>query len=131
MKCRGHAPANKSSGFTLMEILVALTVFAILAAAFLGQSTHQLVGASQAELQMAGDILAENELNRILARKQWTEPGLMSYPVSYAQYEFEVIVDTRTTDFPLLRRVEVAVLVDSAAPGERELVRLAGFRGQH
>ena len=80
---------------------------------------------------MAGDILAENELNRILARKQWTEPGLMSYPVSYAQYEFEVIVDTRTTDFPLLRRVEVAVLVDSAAPGERELVRLAGFRGQH
>ena len=118
-------------GFTLMELLVALVIFGILSAAFLGQSTQQLAGSSQAELQMAGNILAENELNRVLARKQWTEPGLISYPIKYGELEFEVIVDTRATDFALLRRVEVAVLADSALQQERELSRLVGFRGQH
>ena len=120
-----------SCGFTLMEVLVALAIFGILSAAFLGQSTQQLAGASQAELQMVGDILAENELNRVLARTQWTQPGLISYPVSYGELEFEVIVDTRGTDFPLLRRVEVAVLTDESRPQARELSRLVGFRGQH
>jgi general secretion pathway protein I len=119
-----------SRGFTLMEILVALAIFGILATAFLSQSSRQLAGASQAELQLAGDILAENELNRVLARKQWTEPGLISYPISYGAHEFEIIVDTRATDFPLLRRVEVAVLADTLQP-HTELARLVGFRGQH
>lgn len=118
-------------GFTLLEIMVALTIFAILAAAFLGQSTQQLAAAGQSNLQMVGNMLAENELNRVLARNRWTEPGLMSYPLSQGEHRFEVIVDTRTTEFPLLRRVEVAVLIDDDISQERELARLVGFRGQH
>ena len=67
-----------NGGFTLMELLVALVIFGILSAAFLGQSTQQLAGSSQAELQMAGNILAENELNRVLARKQRWTPRVLS-----------------------------------------------------
>jgi general secretion pathway protein I len=117
-------------GFTLMEILVALAIFGILATAFLGQSSQQLAGSSRAQLQLLGDVLAENELNRILARKNWTEPGLISYPLNYGAAEFEVIIDTRTTSFPLLRRIEVAVLDQSQQP-HAELSRLVAFRGQH
>lgn len=118
-------------GFTLMEMLVALAVFAILATAFIAQSSQQLAGSSQAQVRAAGEMLAENELNRLLARNSWTEPGLMSYPVSYAGRDFEVIIDTRVTDFSLLRRVEVAVVMEGADEQERELARIVGFRGQH
>lgn len=118
-------------GFTLMEILVALAVFAILSVAFLGQSTQLLSGASDAELQMAGDILAENELNRILARKDWAEVGRLSYAVNYAGQRYDVVVESQNTEFPLLRRIEVAVWSELGQPGERQLAQLTGFRGQH
>ncbi len=120
----------RQRGFTLMEILVALALFGIVATAFISQSTGQLAGSTRAQLQLLSDVLAENELNRMLARKQWTEPGLISYPLSYGTSEFEIIIDTRTTSFPLLRRIEVAVLDQSQQPPV-ELSRLVAFRGQH
>lgn len=121
----------RPKGFTLMEIMVALTIFAILSVSLMGQSAQQLAGARQADLQLAGGMLAENELNRVLSRKEWAPLGQIEYPVGYGNSRFTVRVSSTATDFPLLRRIEVAVVDGKQARQGRELARLVGFRGQY
>lgn len=122
----------KPRGFTLMELLVALTVFAIIAVALLGQSSRQLAGASMLGQRMAASSIAENELNRILASAGSAELGVDVSRVDYLGHQYSVKVARTATEFPLLKRVEVVVTV--AEGGElqgSELSRLVGFKGQH
>lgn len=116
-------------GFTLLEVMVALAIFAILAVAFARQASGQLAGSRAVALRQVGALLAENELNRVLARKEWPPLGSVEMPASAGSARVLVRVSSTDTDYPLLRRIEVSV--SSGADGGLELARLVGFRGQH
>lgn len=121
----------RAPGFTLLEILIALSIFAVLAVALTGQSARQLVGSREVELQQAGTLLAENELNRVLARKTWPPLGSAEYAAGYGRARFTVRVVSTGTDYPLLRRIEVSVQAGAEGGAGQVLASLVGFKGQY
>ena len=118
-------------GFTLMEILVALAVLAILVVSLGGLSSSQLANARDADRLLAGELLAENELNRILAAPEPIALGQETKTVTFAEQPYQLSITTTATDAALLRRVEIAVSVTDYLARQQVLTTLVGFRGQH
>lgn len=118
----------QSKGFTLMEVMIALAIFAILAMALSRHSSELVAAANRSQVQGLALQLAENELHRVLAARSWPALGERSYPREYGGGEFEVtVVTTETANF-LLRRVEISVKTEDGR--SNQLASLYGFKGE-
>lgn len=103
------------NGFTLVEVLIALMVFAVLGFSVtsrVGDVVNQTYGL---ERRTVAHWVAQNHLNRMrLARRNTTEPlptGEDRERIRMSGREWLVETEIEETTFPLLRRVEVRVLV--------------------
>lgn len=103
-----------SRGFTLIEVMVALVVFAVVGftvTSRVGDVVNQTYGI---ERRTVAHWAAENHLNRLrLARRQSTEPmptGRDRERVSLGGREWVVETEVKETSFPLLRRIELQVM---------------------
>lgn len=116
---------SKRTGFTLVEVLVALAIVSIALLAALraaGQSTTS-VGELRARL-LAGWV-AENLLAEQRARGDWLPLGIQRGTERQGGFEFAWREEVIATPNPAFRRVDVFVF---AAPAEaRSLARFTGF----
>jgi len=116
--------ASRSSGFTLIEVLVALAILAIAlgaAARAVGTSTST---ATEVKLRLLAGFVAENRLSELAARRAWPAPGVLQGNESQAGVDFVWRAEVQATPHPLFRRVEVRV-ARADAPSQ-ELRRLVG-----
>ena len=121
--------------FTLLELLVALAVLALVSMAVFtqgGNTTRQLHDLEQRTLAR---WVAENEVVRLhLARLVEPEPiraGVSRDLVSYGERAWRVVTDTESTAYPDLHRLEITVY---AMEGGREVGpvdTLTTFLGEH
>ena len=118
-------------GFTLMEVLLALTLLAIVAVSLGTLSSKRLAASYQADRLLEGELLAENELNRILSDRLAAPPGRQSRLEKLGALQYRVDTSTSATESALLRRVEVVVSAVDERGDEILLTRLVGFRGLH
>jgi len=96
------------SGFTLLEVMIAVTVFAVIATT-ISQTTSQSVGNLL--------YLQDKTLASFVAENRLTEVRLSGYPnvgdsndvVDMAGREWRVNTKVENTEFPDTRRVTVAV----------------------
>jgi len=115
------------SGFTLIEMLVALAVFSLAALALLNLSAENTRSASRVETRTLGGLVAEN-----LAVETTIAPGL-SPGESVGQVDLagrrwlweRTVVNTGVAD---LMRVDIRVRDDEGLAAERTLFR-TGSRG--
>lgn len=115
-------------GFTLLEVLVALAVFALSAAAILRQThlgSEQLLLLSEKSQAL---WIAEDRLAVVHGAPAWPPLGRVQDTVELAGQEWQVITEVQATALPQLRRVEVSV---GRAGGNYQQVALTTFRGQH
>ncbi len=119
-------------GFTLLEVLVALAVLALSAAAILTQTSQSVRQQQQLELKSAALLLADSELALIGSSGQWLPLGQQSRRVTHAVRDWEVETRIEGTSSAELRRVTVAVrLADSGGLGDGALVSLTSFIGRY
>jgi len=101
---------KRASGFTLIEVLVALGIVAIALVAGL-QATAALTNNAQRQSDvLLAHVCAENELAKVRLSKQMPGVGDTDVPCEQAGHMFQVRVTVSPTPNPSFRRVDAQVL---------------------
>ncbi len=118
--------AARQRGFTLVEVLVALSIVAIALMAGL-QSTNALTrnALRQSDIVLA-QLCAENELVRVRLSRQMPSVGDSTQPCEQAGRRFDVSLIVRSTPNPSFRRVDAQVL-----DGENSILRISTIVGRY
>ncbi len=127
MRARGF---TRSLGFTLLEVLVALAILALSAAAILTQTSQGVRLQQQLELKSAALALADSELALIGSSGQWLPMGEQTRRVTGGARDWEVETRVEGTASAELRRVTVAVRV-ADTDRDAALVSLTSFVGRY
>lgn len=117
--------ASRSSGFTLVEALVALAVLAIALAAASRAASVSTTSAAQLKAAFLAECVAESRMAELVLRRPWPALGAVEGSEAQAGMEFSWRAEVLSTPHPGLRRIEIQV-TSSDAP-DRVLRRLASL----
>ena len=129
-----RGPRRVEHGFTLVEVLVALTIVAIALMASLRAVGSLTTSASDLRARTLAQWSAENRLSQIRVQREYPAVGRRSFECGQGDLPLRCQEDVFATPNPNFRRVEIQVFdpatmqqtVGGAATGGR-LARLLGF----
>ena len=119
-------------GFTLLEVLVALAIFALVAASVLTASSRSLQTAARLEDKTLAMWIADNRLSELQLAETPPADGRAQGQLDYAGRHWEWLSLIEPTSEPAMRRVTlwVALSGERGARGElkeRAVLSLRGF----
>lgn len=126
-----------NSGFTLIEVMVALVIFAVVSTALAKSAGTSLRQTGQLEAAAVAAWLAENQLARLRIAPRTLGAGFPAIGQSRqrltaASREWEVETRIEASEHDGIRRAIVAVYADGdLQAGRPAQARLAGFIGRH
>lgn len=113
-------------GFTLIEVLVAMTILAVGVSALVSASGASTFQASKLREREVGRWVAANHLNTLQALPTWPDLGTKNTEVEMAKQTW--FIRTRTKNEELgLRRMDIEVRLDVDA--EAYIYSVTGFAG--
>ena len=122
----------RSRGFTLLEILVAVAVFAVVSAALIKNATQSVRQAGIIQERVYATLVAENEMNarrlEIRTDDNYPSTGTERTGVSMAGRNWDVVVVTDSTDNENVRRLTVQVFNEQN--NTEPVIELDGFVGR-
>ena len=98
----------KSKGFTLLEVMVALAIFATAAMALTKVAMQYTQATAQAILRTKAQFVAQNEIAKMQIKGQWLE-GTQSEQLSQQGEHWQVEKSAQSTISPNVQRVEIQV----------------------
>ncbi|VVN60519.1 Type II secretion system protein I [Pseudomonas fluorescens] len=96
-------------GFTLLEVMIALAIFAILAAAVMSACQYVLGQSARVEARLLGAWLADNHLNDMQLQTAPPALGLQTLNVTYARRDWRLSRRITAEPGTGLLRVELSV----------------------
>ena len=123
-------------GFTLLEMLIAIAIIGVIGAAVstaVGGVANQTRGLEQ---RTVASWIASNHLARMrMLQRRDAQPlaeGTKQTRLVFADRQWEVETEIKTTDHPWVRRVEVSVFEATDDDGRQgPYGQLSGFLGQY
>ena len=133
--CGGTAPAALvTRGFTLIEVLVALTIISIALMASLRAVGSITASSAELRARTLAQWSAENRLTEIRVRREFPAVGRRNFPCPQGDLNLMCVENVYTTANPNFRRIEMQVYdadrSEQGANGNMEggrLARLLGF----
>jgi general secretion pathway protein I len=117
-------------GFTLLEVLVALAILALSAAAVLRQTQLGVQHQQRLELKSAALWIADDALSSLSLSSNFLPVGRSVRTLSLQGQDWEVTTEVSATPDANLRRVVVSVAI--AGSGEQgSLVSFTTYRGRY
>ena len=114
--------ASLQSGFTLLEVLVALAILAITMAAVSRTASSSIHHVEAVRTRVIADWVAQNRLAQHLARADWPAPGIQTGEETQAGQTYPWREEIIATPNPTMRRIVVSVYApDDAKHSLREL----------
>lgn len=117
-------PKKTSSGFTLVEVLVAVAVLGIALAAILSGMARYADTAVHLRDKTVALWVAHNRLTEIELEANWPEIGKSDGTMEMSGAKWDWQAEVKETPDSRVRRIEVSVRHEDR---EGELIRLAGF----
>lgn len=126
-KSSSRAERIVARGFTLIEILVALTIVAVALMASMRAAGSLTVSATELRKRTLAQWSAENHLAQIrIERGELPALGRRAFQCDQGDLPLRCEQDVQSTANPLLRRVDVQVY-DASVPNGQRIARLIGF----
>lgn len=100
---------SRNAGFTLIEVLVALSIVAIALMAGLRSTDALSRNASRQSTHWLAQICAENEFSRLRLSRQMPSVGVSTAPCPQANLDLRVTLNVQTTPNPNFRRIDAKV----------------------
>ncbi len=124
---------KKQAGFTLLEIVIAVAIFAVASTALIRNASNSVVQTLRVQDRTIGYWLAENELETLRSAPRTEEffpaVGTDRESVTMANRDWELKIQVESTEDPDMRRVEVTVYDEQDL--DVEVATLVGFIGKH
>jgi general secretion pathway protein I len=112
---------SRQKGFTLIEVLVALLVFSIIATVAAQMSSQYIATFERVRDKTLAGWVADNAINELRLQEQLPSVSTNSEDMDYGPSRWRVDTDVINTADPSIRRVEVAVSKyrgDGSEPGQ-------------
>jgi general secretion pathway protein I len=126
-----RAHAKKNDGFTLLEVLIALAILALSAAAVMRQTQLGVRQQQQLELKSAALWLADDSIAALNSLTAWPPLGRAQRTVEFRAQSWDVLTDVSDTPDPNMRKIVVSVNLSGQAEGQGSLVSFTTFRGRY
>ncbi len=118
----------KASGFTLLEVLIALAVVAVALLAITRAMGQQAIASDVLAEQTLAGWVASNALTEFQLNQAWPEPGRSAGRARLGKRDWYWEIQVSNTDVERIRRIDVRVFVDAAR--EQGVADLSGFAGR-
>ncbi len=122
---------SRPKGFTLLEVLIALTILAISSLAVLRQTGQSLSQLQQLEQKNIAVYIAENRLAEITVSDTWPDSGSSSNTVTIAGQQWTVGSDISNTSDPWLKRIDVSVSQEISGGKAVSIASLTSYKGRY
>jgi general secretion pathway protein I len=124
----------RSRGFTLLEVLVALAIFAIVAAVVLTAAGRSVNNAGRLEALTLAGWIADNRLTELQLQQPAPSIGREDLELEFGGRQWQTLSEVETSGTPGLLRIRVWVAAAESRRGngsiaERAVTSLTGFVG--
>ena len=124
----------KRSGFTLIEILFAMAIFAVVSVVLLKSSVQSVSRAGLIQDRTTARWIAEDQLQglRLVERDDednYPSVGVKRSTITMANRDWQIVLDVSETENDLIRRIEVSVF--NELDPDVALSTLTGFIGRY
>ena len=119
---------RRGDGFTLLEVLVALTIVVLGMAAVWSGSSQATINASRLQKKTFANWIAMNRLAELRLERTWPQVGRSDGDIEFANTEWRWFANVTQTQVEDMRRVEIAVAL--AEKPDEQIINLVGFISQ-
>ncbi len=116
---------RNQTAFTLIEVLVALTIIAITLGAIIKTSSNQAANTTYLKQKTIGSWVALNMHNQLLLEKIWPSLGKSTDSVSMANHEWHWQREIQKTLSPDTRKIIYRIYVDEDR--QQQVSKLTGY----